>query len=124
MEGVTLQILLADDEAATRDFVQKALQGAGHTVVTAENGEEAFAKLTADVASINVLVSDVSMPGMDGLSLAQQARALSPSLAIVLISALDTELERAKTLTGPRIKVLSKPFSLEQIRQAVTEVAS
>jgi CheY-like chemotaxis protein len=111
-------ILLADDDSATRDLVRRALESDGHELTVTQDGTEALEALTSE-ASFDALVSDVHMPGLDGISLARHALASRPGLALLLMSGFAEELERAKALAAPRLGVLMKPFTLEQIRAAV-----
>lgn len=117
-------ILLADDDAAVRDLVRRALTSDGHTVHVTQDGGEALDYFEANAASIAILVSDVDMPGLDGISLAGRAAALKPSLAVVLMSGFSGQLERAGDVKVARLVSISKPFTLEQIKQAVRSVAS
>ncbi len=111
------RILLADDDATSRDLVQRALGADGHTVDGTHDGVEALERLGA--ADYDVLVSDVQMPAMDGISLAEKALAARPGLAVVLISGYAEQLDRAKALKGRKVGTLLKPFTLEQMRAAV-----
>lgn len=113
------RILLAEDEAATRDLVRRALEADGHSVEVMEGGADALERLGQGPDQFQLLISDVNMPGMDGFELANKARALNSGLAVVFMSGLVEHLERAKSLTGERYFTLSKPFSLEQVRATV-----
>lgn len=113
------RILLAEDEAATRDLVRRALEADGHTVEMMESGGDAIERLALSPNQFQLLISDVNMPGMDGFELASKARALNPGLGVVFMSGLVEHLERAKSMTDKRYFTLSKPFSLEQVRAAV-----
>lgn len=110
-------ILLADDDAATRDFVRRALAGDGHLVVVAADGVEALERASA--TAFDLLISDLDMPGLDGISLAGRATAAAPQLAVLLMSGFSDELVRAKQLGAARLAVLPKPFTLEQLRSTV-----
>lgn len=111
------RILLADDDATSRELVQRALGADGHTVDGTHDGAEALERL--GTAAYDVLVSDVQMPAMDGISLAEKALAARPGLAVVLISGYAEQLDRAKGLKSRKIGTLLKPFTLEQMRAAV-----
>jgi DNA-binding response OmpR family regulator len=113
------QILLADDDQATRDLVKRALELEGHGVDVTHDGAEALEMLRARAGTIDLLVSDVHMPGIDGVTLAGQAIACSPGLRVLFMSGFPEELERAKAVKAARLEVISKPFSLEQVRSAV-----
>lgn len=115
------RILLADDDGATRDLVRRALEADGHTVSVTQDGAEALDRITSG-ETFDVLVSDVNMPGLDGLSLAERAAAVLPHLGILLMSGFPEQLDKARRIKAARIATLSKPFSLEQARAAVKGV--
>jgi DNA-binding response OmpR family regulator len=116
-------ILLADDDAAVRDFVRRALSSDGHTVYTADDGTEALKILDVHGAAIGIIVTDLDMPGLDGISLAREARARHPGVAIVFMTAFSDQLDRIKTLGTSRITGLAKPFPLDKIKQVVRTIA-
>lgn len=117
------RILLADDDAATRDLVKRALEGDGHTVEVTQDGGEALecVKRTGS-QRFELLVSDVEMPLLDGIKLAERAFALQPGLRVLLMSGFAEQLERAKALKGPNVAVISKPFTLDQVRATVRKL--
>ncbi|MGE0025224.1 MAG: response regulator [Hyphomicrobium sp.] len=112
-------ILLADDDQATRDLVKRALEADGHTVDITQDGTEALEALGSVSRSFDLLVSDVHMPGLDGIALARSAIATRPSVKLLLMSGFPEELERARGLGTANLGVLLKPFTLEQMRAAV-----
>ncbi len=111
-------ILLAEDDAATRDMVQRALALDGHQVIVTQDGVEALEKLQAGAGRINLLITDVQMPGLDGVALVEKALAAAPRLRVVLMSGFAGELGRADHLKGHISRIITKPFTLEQIRAA------
>jgi two-component system cell cycle response regulator CpdR len=113
------RILLAEDDAATRDLVQRALGLEGHEVTVTQDGVEALEKLQAAATRFDVLVTDVQMPGLDGVGLVEKGLALDPKLRVVLMSGFAGELGRAAHLKARISRVITKPFTLEQIRSAV-----
>jgi two-component system, cell cycle response regulator CpdR len=115
------RILLADDDAATRDLVKRALEGDGHTVQVTQDGGEALESVTG-AQKFDLLVSDVEMPLLDGVKLAERAFALQPGLRVLLMSGFAEQLERAKTLKGANVTVISKPFTLDQVRATVRKL--
>ena len=115
------RILIAEDDAASLEFVRRALQQDGHQTTAVEDGGEALAQLTASPGQFDLLVTDISMPGLDGISLVQKLAGAAPGLNVLLMSGLTGELERAKGL-GPRVRTLAKPFTLEQIRDEVRRI--
>lgn len=112
------RILLADDDEATRDLVKRALESDGHSVVLAQDGAEALEALTAG-APFDLLVSDVHMPGLDGVDLAMRAVGASPGIKLLLMSGFAEELERANALKPGNLGTILKPFTLDQVRAAV-----
>ena len=112
------RILLAEDDAATRDLVQRALGLEGHEVVVTQDGVEALEKLQAAPTRFDVLVTDVQMPGLDGVALVEKGLAVAPNLRVVLMSGFAGELGRADHLKGKISRIITKPFTLEQIRAA------
>lgn len=115
-------ILLADDDAATRELVKRALAADGHVVLVTQDGAEALEQFEAHAGAIDVIVSDVDMPLMDGITLAEKVLERKPSVAIVLMSGFADQLGRAKSLPQSRLTSITKPFSLDQIKQAVRAV--
>lgn len=112
-------ILLADDDAAVRDLVRRALSSDGHAVRVTQDGQEALDELTGGGGDIDILITDVDMPQLDGITLAERALALKPGLAVVLMSGFSDQLDRAARLRARQLFSISKPFTLDQIRQLV-----
>src|SRR5262245_379007 len=112
------RILLADDDAATRDLVERALAADGHTVTSTQDGAEALDKLQQAPAGFELLITDVQMPEVDGIGLAEKGLAGHPKLRVILMSGFADELGRAQHLRSQISCVLTKPFTLEQIKAA------
>ena len=112
------RILLAEDDAATRDLVQRALSTDGHEMIVTQDGAEALDRLQG-TQGVDLLISDVQMPGVDGIELVEKALSARPKLRVILMSGFSDELGRAEHLKGRIARVISKPFTLEQIRSAV-----
>jgi CheY-like chemotaxis protein len=113
------RILLADDDAATRALVERALSGDGHAVTSTQDGAEALERLQSP-GGFDLLISDVQMPAVDGIALAEQGLAAQPRLKVILISGFAEEIDRARHLKSRKAaQVLAKPITLEGIRAAV-----
>lgn len=110
------QILIADDDTATCELLRRALEAEGHTVKTASDGIEALDQV--GYKGLALLISDVQMPGMDGIELARQSLAKVPGLRVILMSGFTEQLDRAGPLSG-KVRTLAKPFTLEQARAEV-----
>ena len=119
-----MRILLTEDDDAVRTFVSRALELDGHRVETACDGLEAMERLTERDGEYDLLVSDVKMPLMDGIALAHSAADRWPGLPILLMTGFADQRERADDLSQVIRDVLTKPFTLQQIREAVTEAGS
>jgi two-component system cell cycle response regulator CpdR len=112
------RILLAEDDASTRDLVQRALALDGHEVIVTQDGVEALEKLQAAPGRIDLLITDVQMPGLDGVALVEKSLGLAPKLRVVMMSGFADELGRADHLKAKISRIITKPFTLEQIRAA------
>jgi two-component system cell cycle sensor histidine kinase/response regulator CckA len=110
-------ILLVEDEATVRAVAERALTRHGYEVLIAENGEAAL-EILAHHPDIDLMVSDVVMPTMDGPTTARAARASHPDLPILFISGYAEEQLR-KSIDLDRVGFLAKPFSVQQLAEAV-----
>ena len=119
-----MRILLTEDDDSVRAFVSRALELDGHQVETACHGLEALERLTESDGGFDLLVTDVKMPIMDGIALAHEASVQWPSLPILLMTGFADQRERAEELTEVIRDVVTKPFTLQQIRAAVSEAAA
>jgi CheY-like chemotaxis protein len=115
------RILLADDDAATRDLVKRALEADGHSVHVTQDGGEALECVEGGAQKFDVLVSDVEMPLLDGVALAERALK-QPNLRVLLMSGFAEQLDRARELKSKQVAVLSKPFTLEDVRASVRKL--
>lgn len=113
------RILLADDDATTRDLVRRALEGDGHTVEVTEDGAEALDRLRAASNRFDLLVTDIQMPAISGIALTEEALKLKPDLRIVLMSGFADAFKAASSFRVEKLGTLTKPFTLEQIRATV-----
>ncbi|MBG6157653.1 MAG: response regulator [Roseibium album] len=113
------RILLTEDDEAVRSFVKRALELDGHSVDVAEDGGEAVETLTREKGEFDLLVSDIKMPVMDGIALALQTARDFPDMPILLMTGFADQRERANGLDALVHDVITKPFSLVDIRKAV-----
>ena len=119
-----MRILLTEDDDSVRAFVSRALELDGHEVETACHGVEALDCLTENEGNFDLLVTDVKMPIMDGIALAHEASGQWPGLPILLMTGFADQRERAEDLAEKIRDVVTKPFTLQQIREAVSEAAA
>ena len=106
------RILLAEDDDSLRGFLARALEKAGFEVQACADGEEAMAFLDADW---DLLLTDIVMPGMDGIEVARHAAARHPGLRIMFITGFAAVALSAGERAPPGSKVLSKPVHLREI---------
>jgi two-component system cell cycle response regulator CpdR len=110
------RILLAEDDDSLRGFLGRALERAGHEVTICENGDEAIASL--DNGPWDLLLTDIVMPGADGIEVAREAAVRQPELRIMFITGF-AAVALSAAQSAPQAKVLSKPVHL---RDLVAEV--
>lgn len=113
------RIMIAEDEAGVREFVARALTHDGHQVTVAEDGLEALQAMAGD--RFDLLLTDIVMPGLDGIALALKAGSLYPEMRILLMSGYAAERQRAHNLEALVHRVVAKPFSLREICEAVRQ---
>lgn len=118
-------ILLVEDEDAVRMFASRALGNKGYTVLQAASGEEGLAIVREEVGNIDLLISDVVMPNMDGPTLVSKARELRADLRVVFISGYAEDVFRKGVGEGSEdFHFLPKPFSLKQLAETVKTALS
>jgi CheY-like chemotaxis protein len=107
----TGHILVVDDEAEVREILAETLEDFGYAVVTAASGEEALPVLAND-RSVGLVITDVRMPGMSGLELADQIRRQWPKVKVVLISGYFLPQKVPQ-------RFLKKPFHMKELASIV-----
>ena len=112
------QVLLAEDDSAVRDFVRRALEMSGHHVTVAHDGGEACHLITSGIHKFDLLVSDIKMPVMDGITIALMAAEEVPDMPILLMTGFADQRERAYGLEAIITGLLYKPFTLEDLTTA------
>jgi two-component system cell cycle response regulator CpdR len=115
------RVLIADDEDSMRLLVARAIAMDGHETITAEDGAEALDILTREHGAFDLLLTDIQMPVMDGIALALAAARDFPKLKILLMTGFAAQRERASGLNAIVHDVVTKPFSVHDIRTAVAD---
>ena len=115
------RVLIADDEDSMRTLVARAIAMDGHQTVTAQDGAEALEILTHEDGAFDLLLTDIQMPVMDGIALALSAARDFPDLTILLMTGFADQRERASNLNAIAHDVITKPFSVADIRTAVAD---
>lgn len=106
------RILLAEDDGAMRTYLERALQNAGYEVAAVDRGTAAIPLLENE--QFDLLLSDIVMPEMDGIELAQKCNAISPLTKVMFITGFAAVTLKASR-EQPDAKVLSKPFHLRDL---------
>jgi len=114
-----IRILLAEDEAAMRTYLARALENAGYDVVAVDRGTAALPYLERE--HFDLLLSDIVMPEMDGIELAQRCAEVSPDTKVIFITGFAAVTLKASR-EAPQAKVLSKPFHLRDLVAEVQRV--
>ena len=117
----TASILLVEDEEAVRAFAGRALISRGYKVFEAASGIEALEVMKESGGAIDLVVSDVVMPELDGPSMLRELRKTRPDLKIIFISGYAEDAFRKNLPEGEKFSFLPKPFSLKQLAVAVKE---
>jgi two-component system, cell cycle response regulator CpdR len=115
------RVLIVDDEESMRLLVARAIAMDGHDITTAADGTEALEILGSTDSPFELMLTDIQMPVMDGIALALAAARDFPELTILLMTGYAEQRERASGLNAIAHDVISKPFSVADIRTAVAD---
>lgn len=115
-------ILLVEDEDAVRTFSARALRDKGYTVIEAPNGEAALECIKKNGNQINLVISDVVMPKMDGPTLMIHIQECNPKMKVIFISGYTEDSFRESLANNSEVHFLSKPFNLKQLAMKVKEI--
>ena len=115
-------ILLVEDEVAVRRIAARLLQGQGYTLLEARNGAEAADLIASHRGNIDLLLTDVVLPGIGGREIAEQARAKRPGIKVLFTSGYTDDVILQHRLLEQHVALLTKPFSRESIARKVREV--
>ncbi len=116
------KILLVEDEAPVRLFASRALKNKGYDVLVAEHAEDALRQFAEHANSIDMIISDVMMPGISGPEMVQQLLAKNPDISVIFISGYGED-EFIKTFGDTRdFEFLPKPFTLNQLASKVKDI--
>src|SRR5436309_9853095 len=111
-------VLVIDDEPVVRELIAEILADAGHDVVVAAGAEEALLRLAE--LDVQIVVSDIVMPGLTGLELLDEMRCRRPSLPVVLVTGAGTHAMLTDALARGASGLVMKPFSHAELQGAVT----
>src|SRR5262249_59402949 len=115
------RVLIADDEESMRRLVARAIGIDGHETMVAQDGAEALDILMREDGAFDLLLTDIQMPVMDGIALALSAAREFPRVTILLMTGFAEQRERASNLDAIAHDVITKPFTVADIRTAVAD---
>lgn len=113
----SLVILVVDDDQPVRRFARICLQNAGFTILEASDGVEGLKEFALHIAQVQLLLTDLSMPGMNGIELATHIRTLRPNLPIVFVSGSFAQFDDIPKPSG--CLSLNKPFQMGDLVRCV-----
>ncbi|MCI0409555.1 MAG: sigma-54 dependent transcriptional regulator, partial [Acidobacteria bacterium] len=119
--NATGRILLVEDHAPSREIMKKALEKVGHTVVDVGSGREAVEQLSGGLEA-DVVVTDLMMPGMDGMELLKAVKAMDSTLGVILVTGHGTVESAVEAMKGGADDYVQKPVNTVELRRRV-EVA-
>ena len=113
------KVLVVDDDPAVRKSIDRVLSRKGYAVITAENGEEAMRKLNEE--KYDLVYTDIRMPGMSGLEVAEQVKARKPWTPVVIITGYGTDAAEARAKAAGVSSFVHKPLSPEMIEDSARD---
>ena len=116
------RILLAEDDTSMREYLQRALQRVGYEVSAVGCGTEAMPLLESE--RFDLLLTDIVMPEMDGIELAQKASAIDPAIRVMFITGFAAVALQDNGFGAKRPRVLAKPFHLRHLIAEVEALLS
>jgi len=120
MTNQPVQVLLVEDDDDNRELMGEVLESAGYRVVSAASGAEGLKALAE--TSVDVVVTDIGMPGMGGLEMARAAKEIAPSVPVVVVTGWAEREDIARARGREVDAVLVKPVDPEQLTTAVAEI--
>ena len=111
-----------EDEDAVRMFSSRALRDKGYRIIEASNGESALEFIQKNATTIDLVITDVVMPKMDGPTLMEHIKELNPKMKIIFISGYTEDSFRNSLANNSQVHFLSKPFNLKELAGKVKEV--
>ena len=120
--GRTWTIMLVEDEPTVRNLLREVLMRCGYRVLAYGSPDEGLDACRRNEAPIDLLLTDVVMPGMNGREMAERISAMLPGLRIIFMSGYSEQVLMQDGQLDPRIEYLQKPFSLQTLRTRLLQV--
>ena len=114
-------LLIVDDEPLMTDVFRQYMSKRGYRVLTASSGEEALRMVAAEKEALSLVITDLTMPDMDGAELARRLYALAPGLSVMIATGHDLDLA---ALGGPTnvVQVIRKPYQNRILAESIREI--
>ena len=122
MRGATLRVLVVDEDRVSRRALRQELEAAGFGVLEAADGENALQVVTAYDAEIRLVITDLVMPRMNGLKLAEHLRASHPKARVLYMSGHADRALEPEASFEPNTNFIEKPFDLDTLRAKVRSI--
>ncbi len=116
-EQVSMTVLVIDDDAHIRSSIGKFLIARGHTVIEAANGEKAVEVVKSQ--AVDIVITDVKMPGMDGFEVLRRVRSIAPEIEAIVITGVKESENAFRALREGAFDFFSKPFKVEDLNVAI-----
>ena len=116
-DQVSMTILVIDDDAHIRSSIGKFLIARGHTVIEAANGERGVEVVESQ--AVDIVITDVKMPGMDGFEVLWQVRSVAPEIEVIVITGVKESEHAFRALRAGAFDFFSKPFKVEDLNAAI-----
>jgi two-component system response regulator PilR (NtrC family) len=110
-------ILIVDDEQSMRDFLAIMLRKEGHEVVTVEDGNDAIKAIEEDI--YDLVITDIKMPGIDGLQVLRSVKRISPNTLVIVITAYSSTEDAVLAMKQGALDYITKPFEIEKIKLVI-----
>lgn len=119
--SAALTVLVVDDDGAVRRVAGRALRRAGYRVIEAESGDQALEIGSRRAGEIDLLLTDVVMPGMNGRELGEKLKEVDPDLPILFMSAYTEDEIFLQGVRVAQISFIPKPFTLDELTKSVND---
>jgi two-component system response regulator PilR (NtrC family) len=111
-------ILIVDDEFSMREFMTIFLEKEGYQTITAEDGESALNKIKSN--KVDLLISDIRMPGLGGLGLLEKIKAIDSSIPVIMMTAYASPEDAVNAMKNGAYDYITKPFKVDEIRSVIS----
>lgn len=122
MENKKPNILVVDDDPSVRELICLFLESAGYQVYQAEGGREAMKLVTAPDIIVDILVTDIIMPYMNGVDLANRICSVKPEIKVLFVSAYSAEILSSQNLCPEGADYIRKPFGRELLLNRISQI--